>query len=122
MRETKVQDVNSAVAEQAPEVQKTPKQIAKEKKQVEAYWNSMVTRKEAQARINQAIDDEQHKLRMMYIQLKTMTKVLIDKGLVTEEQLDAMSIGVAEELFGKPEDEPEDEPEDKQVASQDPTE
>lgn len=84
------------------------KQKAKEAKKNEAFWNSMITRKEAFAMMNEglnnmstALDAQNEKINIFLIQAKTFERLLINKGIVIDiNELDKLSVEVMDELFG----------------------
>jgi hypothetical protein len=87
------------VEEQQEEPKLTKKQQEKREREQKQYWNSMITRKEAYEMVGQAIMREQEKLQMIYVQVRTMADLLIEKSIVTEEELNDRSKKVIEELF-----------------------
>jgi DNA-binding NtrC family response regulator len=88
---------------------KTEKQLAKEKKQSEQYWNSMITRRECADMIKGAVEQEtdrisgilQERMTLLYIQIKTLSEYIKSTG-VTEEQLNEISKPIIAELFPSP--------------------
>lgn len=102
-----------AVKEQVLEMQ--AKQSEKEAKKAKKYWNTMITRKEAYELVSEALTPEHNKLSMMYIQLKTITDLLLDKDIVTKEELEKKSEAVLKEIYGNAEDiQEEDKEEEKE--------
>lgn len=85
-----------------PSKQKTATQQEREAKKQERYWNSMITRKEAFQMVDRAVQAEEEKLRLIFIQAKTLTNFLVSKGLCTLEELDELSKPIVEEIYGKP--------------------
>jgi hypothetical protein len=85
--------------EQQEEPKLTKKQQEKREKEQKQYWNSMITRAEAYEMMGQAVMREQEKLQMIYVQIRTMADVLIEKGIISEEELNERSKEVIAELF-----------------------
>jgi hypothetical protein len=83
----------------------TPKQIEKRKKAEEQYWNTMVSRKEAyqmaQNMVQQGTSPIYDHVRMLFVQVTTMTNILVDKGVCTREELDEVSKPILEKLYPK---------------------
>ena len=85
------------------EREKLKKQELKRKKQEDAYWNSMITRKEAVQMANEiarkATQEYDNNIRQsmtsLYIQNKTMLQVLIDNNLTTMPDIEKL----AEDLY-----------------------
>jgi phage terminase large subunit GpA-like protein len=92
--ELKVEEV------QDPNPKLTKRQQEKQEKEAKQYWNTMISRKEAYEMVGQAVMREQEKLQMIYVQIRTMADVLIEKGVLTEDELNERSKIVIEELFG----------------------
>ena len=96
-----VEDVNAAVAEAGDVPVLTEKQKKRREQQEKQFWNGMVTRKEASEQMNMVATDLHNKLSLMFIQVRTMTKVLIEKGIITEEELNELSKSVVTEIYGE---------------------
>lgn len=99
MAEEQVQTPILEVEEQQEETKLTKKQQEKREKEQKQYWNSMITRKEAYELIGQVTMREQEKLQLIYVQCRTIADILIEKGVVTEDELNELSKKVIEELF-----------------------
>jgi hypothetical protein len=97
MAELEIEQVQEEVQE---EPKLTKKQQEKKEKEMKQYWNKLLTRKEVTEIVGQAVMREQEKLQMIYVQIRTMADVLIEKGVLTEDELNERSKIVIEELFG----------------------
>lgn len=100
MAELEIEQVTEEQVEQTEENAKlTKKQQEKQEKESKKYWGTMISRKEAYEMVGQAIMREQEKLQMIYVQVRTMADLIIEKGIVTEAELNDRSKAVIEELF-----------------------
>ena len=94
------QAVNDAVTEAGNLPVKTQKQLDKEAKQEKLYWNSMITREEARTMVLSALGEIEDKVRMMFVSTSTIMNALLQKGLVTAEELDEISKPIVQALYG----------------------
>jgi len=88
--------------------QPTKKQQEKEQKQLQAYWNSMITRRQAYQMVQEAVasmGQMSQQLQLLMIQNRTLLEMLSEKGIATEEEINEHSKKVMESIFGPmPED------------------
>lgn len=101
-----VQVVNEAVAEAGgiqsqTDARKMAKQAEKQRKKDEAYMNSMITRREAMDLVKGAVAPHEERERLLFIQVKTLANLLIERGMVTREELDELSLPVVGEIYGE---------------------
>lgn len=95
-------NVNEAVAEAGNIPVKTQKQIDKEKKAEANYWKSMITREEARTLVIEAMGQMDEKFRMLYVTTSTLMNFVLQKGLATKEELDAISRPLVQAMYGLP--------------------
>lgn len=108
--DTTPREVKDAMArdERIQESELSKKQQAKKDKENEKFWNTMISRKEAFGMVNEAmnnmsvaLDQQNEKINIFLIQSKTFERLLIEKGIIaSEEELDAISVKVMEDLYG----------------------
>jgi tRNA(Glu) U13 pseudouridine synthase TruD len=88
--------------------QKSKKQVDKEAEQEKRYWNGMISRGEVQDMINRATSQIDDRLRMLFISTSTMMNFLLQRGLATTEELDAISKPIVMQLYGMSEEQYEE--------------
>ncbi len=82
------------------ETELSKKQLEKQEKQAKAYWNSMITRKEAFEMVQASAQESDQRLQMLLIQNRTLLEMLQLKGIATEEEINEHSKQVIESIFG----------------------
>jgi len=90
----------------------TPAQQKKKEEQAKKYWNTMITRAEAygmvqqavQQNVQQAVNSYEDRIRMFYVTIRSLTEIMIEKNMITPEEMDTKGKAILEEIFGKPED------------------
>jgi len=94
-------NVNNVVA-QAGDINQgpTPKQMEKARKQEQAYWNGMITRREALDLVKGATAQQDEKLRMLYITTNTLLALIKDLGLATDDKINELSKPFIEMMYG----------------------
>lgn len=97
-----VQDVNEAVKEAGDIPKLTEKQRKKLEQREKQYWDSMITRREAYEMVESAVKIASQQNKLLLLQVQTLTKFLVEKGLTTMDELNELSKSVADELYGKP--------------------
>src|SRR5690606_5351328 len=85
----------------AQNAKKEAEKVKKEEQQAKKYWNTMISRGEAYQMVSEALESQNDKFRLLLIQVKTLSKVLIDNGLVTEEGLDELSKPIIKDIYGE---------------------
>lgn len=93
--------VNDAVAEAGSVKTLTPKQAEKQRKQEAAYWKGMISREEARSLVLAATEQQNEKLRMLYITTNTVLAIIKEKGLATEDEINQASLPFIELMYGK---------------------
>ena len=83
-----------------PSSEPTPKQLEKQRKKEAAYWNSMITRKEAFDLVTGKAAQQDEKLRMLYVTVNTLLALIQDLGMATPEKLDALAKPFVENMYG----------------------
>lgn len=78
----------------------TPKQLEKKRKQEEAYWNKMISRREAFDLMQGMVASQNDKLRRLYIVTNTLLSVIKETGLATQDQLDEYAKPFIELMYG----------------------
>lgn len=101
-------DVNKAVAEAGDVKYLTAKQAEKQRKQEQAYWNSMITRKEARDLVAGAVSQYEDKLRLMFIATNSLIALVKDLGLCTDEKFNELSKPFVEAMYGPAPETPEE--------------
>jgi hypothetical protein len=109
-----VEAVNEVVKEAGDMPKLTEKQRKKLEQRQKQYWNSMITRAEAFDMVENAVRVSTQQNKLLSVQVKALTKFIIDKGLGTEEELNEIAKQVMDELYGPP---PELKTEQKDVGS-----
>lgn len=107
--EDRAKAVADAVAEAGDIPQKTAKQQERERKQEERYWNSMISRSEARDIVIAMQQQQDEKLRMLFVSVSSIIQVLKDKNVCTQEELDAFAKPVIQSLYGIQDKPPEEE-------------
>jgi len=110
-----VEAVNEVVKEAGDMPKLTEKQRKKLEQRQKQYWNSMITRAEAFDMVENAVRVSTQQNKLLSVQVKALTKFIIDKGLGTEEELNEIAKQVMDELYGPP---PELKTEQKDVGSE----
>jgi hypothetical protein len=103
-----VSDVSNAVAQAGdlPPANMTAKQVEKMKQYAKKYWSSMISRGEAKKMLEEALEEERNKTRLLFIQVRTLTELMVTKGHATLEELDNLSKPFAQQIYGEiPEEE-----------------
>ena len=86
------------------EVELTPKQKEKQEKQAKAYWNTMISRKEAYEMVQAGLQQTEQRLQLLLIQNRTLLEILQIKDIATEEEIKEHSKEVITSIFGPLED------------------
>lgn len=96
-----VQEVNEAVSE-AGNVPLSKKQQEKQEKQAKAYWNTMISRKEAYEMVQAAVEPLSQQMQLLFVQNRTLLELLDKKGIATEQEINDASREVLISIFGEP--------------------
>jgi len=80
------------------EIKRKEKEIQKQK----AYWNGMITREEARDMVIKSQEPLMEQMRTMFIQVKTLTEMVLQKGLATEDELNKIGVPIYNEMYGVP--------------------
>lgn len=101
------EQVNAAVAE-AGGLEKSavdPKVAARLQKKQEArakqHWNGVPTRAEVYSLMQETVGQSDERMRVLYVTVRSLSDVLISKGLVTKEELEKRSREIMIELYGE---------------------
>jgi hypothetical protein len=107
---TEQRDVNKAIMEAIGRREQSASQLKrqeeKRKLNEEKFWNTMVTRREMKNELDKlagALNETQSNMQLLYIQNHTLLKIITENLNMTEEQVQALSQKVAQDLFGAPE-------------------
>lgn len=83
---------------QKQEAKRKEKEIQKQK----AYWGGMITREEARDMVIKSQEPIMEQMRTMYIQIKTLTEFVLQKGLATEDELNKIGTPIYNDIYGIP--------------------
>jgi hypothetical protein len=97
-----VAQVNETVQEAGDMPKLTAKQVEKLEAKKQREWNKMISRKEAYEMLEKAFVDSDQRMQMLFIQNRTLTELIINKGIATEEEINELSKTVIESIFGTP--------------------
>lgn len=86
---------------EAKEAQKKAKEAKKQERAEQRYWQSTATKAEVFGMIESNNQKKDEILRQMYIYTRALTAVLMDKGILTEEELNEATKPIIESIYGK---------------------
>lgn len=90
------------------------KRKEKEEKAAKEYWGTMISRREAYEMFDEGFKIFKQNLTLADIKVATLAKLLVDKGVMTMEEIEEYSKKMVEEVFGPIPEEPK--PEGDEVA------
>jgi len=79
------------------------RQEEKERDQQRRYYNGYPSRMEVGKQIHMSLEQEREHIRQVYILSRSILQVLLDKGILTEKELEDASKPFHEMLYGKSE-------------------
>jgi len=79
------------------------KQVEKQRKKEERYWNTMISRKEAKNMVEETLEANLQgtleKLQALYVQIRAVQEILIKTNVTTVDELNNKAKEIIEELF-----------------------
>lgn len=88
------------LVQEAAKRKKDEKAQEEAKKKHERFMNQKVSRKEVMDLVTDLEAEHTAQTRMLFVQVKTLTNLIIDKGLATLDELDELSKSVMESIYG----------------------
>ncbi len=88
--------------EQEPKLTPAEEKAAKKKaEQEKAYWNTLITRKEALDLARGVVAQREDSMRVMYMNLRILSDLLVEKGIITQEEMASKSQEILKEMYGE---------------------